>query len=310
MRGLYLSMWRYGPDTDRLVSEALARDYWTAEQWQAWQEERLAFVLDRAATRVPYYRDHWEERRRRGDDSSWEYLENWPILGKEPLREHPRAFVADDCAPDKMFHEHTSGTTGKSLDLWWSKKMTQEWYALFEARWRRWNGVSRRDRWAILGGQLVAPVEVRKPPFWVYNAAMRQLYMSSFHLAPDLIPNYLDALVRYRIKYLWGYSSSLHALAQEALRLGRRDIRMAVVLTNAEPVFDYQRQDIEEAFGCPLRETYGMSEAVLAAAECDHGSMHLWPEAGVAEVVDENGAVPDGTSGDLICTGLLNSDMP
>jgi len=36
-------------------------------------------------------------------------------------------------------------------------------------------------------------------PFWVWNAALNQLYMSSYYLAPDLIPYYFDALKRYRI---------------------------------------------------------------------------------------------------------------
>ena len=51
--GYYLRRWRYGPETDRLVHEALERETWSGEKWQAWQEERLAVVLHRAATRVP-----------------------------------------------------------------------------------------------------------------------------------------------------------------------------------------------------------------------------------------------------------------
>ena len=47
----------------------------------------------------------------------WEDLANWPVLEKEPLRRHPAAFVADDCDRSRMFHEHTSGTSGKSLSL-------------------------------------------------------------------------------------------------------------------------------------------------------------------------------------------------
>jgi phenylacetate-CoA ligase len=117
LRGYYLRSWRYGAETERLVAEALEREHWSPERWKAWQEERLAFVLHRAARHVPYYREQWAARRCHGDRASWEYLENWPILGKEPLRENPIAFVADDCDVRRMFHEHTSGTTGKSLDL-------------------------------------------------------------------------------------------------------------------------------------------------------------------------------------------------
>jgi phenylacetate-CoA ligase len=309
LRGYYLRSWRYGSETERLVEDSLARESWSPDEWKHWHEERLAFVLHRAATQVQYYRDHWAMRRRNGDRASWEILQNWDILEKEPLRQNPRAFVADDCDTRRMFHEHMSGTTGKSLDLWWSKATVRAWFALFEARCRRWHQVSRNDRWAILGGQLVVPVSQTQPPFWVWNAALNQLYLSSYHLSPQFIPAYLDALAQYRIRYLWGYTSSLYALAIEVLRLGRTDLKMTVALTNAEPVFDYQRQAIAQAFQCPVRETYGMAEIVAAASECEQGRLYLWDEVGVVETWD--GDVPTHeTPGDLICTGLLNADMP
>ena len=310
LRGYHLRRWRYGARSEALVAQALERERWSGAQWQQWQEERLAFILHRAATRVPFYADQWAIRRRSGDDSSWEYLENWPILEKETLRQHNAAFVADDCDPRRMFREYTSGTTGKSLDLWYRRETLQEWYALFEARWRRWYGVSRHDRWAIIGGQLITPASQRRPPFWVWNAGMNQLYCSSYHLAPDLIPSYFDALKKYGVQYLLGYTSSLFALAEVALQTGRDDLRFKVVIANAEPVFDYQRETIEAAFHCPLRETYGMSETVAAASECEHRQLHLWPEAGWLEVVNGNEPVPAGESGDLLCTGLANLDMP
>jgi phenylacetate-CoA ligase len=134
--------------------------------------------------------------------------------------------------------------------------------------------------------------------------------MSSYHLAPDLIPHYLDALLDHRVQYIWGYSSSLYALAQEALRRKRRDIKMAVAITNAEPLFDYQRQAISEAFQCPVRETYGMAEIVAAASECQAERLHLWPEVGFIEIKKDDLPDRDGNSGEFLCTGLLNKDMP
>ncbi|MGQ9632607.1 MAG: hypothetical protein ACUVXI_20175, partial [bacterium] len=53
--GYYLRWWRYGPETERLVEEALERETWSPERWKAWQGERLARVLHRARHRVPYY---------------------------------------------------------------------------------------------------------------------------------------------------------------------------------------------------------------------------------------------------------------
>ena len=64
LRGAYLGFWRYGAATERLVQEAHEREFWSAEEWRSYQQERLAYVLHRAATRVPYYREQWAARRR------------------------------------------------------------------------------------------------------------------------------------------------------------------------------------------------------------------------------------------------------
>jgi phenylacetate-CoA ligase len=211
-----------------------------------------------------------------------------------------------------MYREHTSGTTGKPLNLWWSRPTVRAWYALFEARVRIWHGVSRRDNWAILGGQLVTPFHQNRPPFWVWNAASHQLYMSSYHLSPDYIPAYLEALRQYHVDYVLGYASSMYALAQAVLEKGLNAPPLRVAISNAEPLYEHQRKSIAQAFQCPVRDTYGMSEIACAASECHAGTLHIWPEVGIIEALhnDTEELVPTGQTGRFICTGLLNADMP
>lgn len=307
--GMYLKVWRYSSKTEILAVEILARDTWTREQWECWQKERLEYILNRAATQVPHYKKIWDERKKKGDYRPWNLLENWPILEKESLRENPRAFLAQDCNGKRLFHEHTSGTTGKSIDLWWSKKTVETWYAYLEARCRHWHGVSRFDRWAILGGQLIVPIEETHPPFWIWNQPLNQLYMSSYHISAQTTEHYLKALQSHKIKYLWGYTSSLYSLAYGADQLGLK-IKMAVVFTNAEPLYPHQREVIEKIFQCSVRETYGMAEIVATASECPKGQRHLWPEIGIVEIVKGDQVLSPGEEGELVCTGLLNDDMP
>lgn len=309
-RGYYLRSWRYGPETDHLVEQYLARERWTADQWTAWREERLARVLHRAATRVPYYRSLWADRRKRGDGSSWELLTNWPVLDKSTLRRRTAEFVADDCDRTKMFLDNTSGTTGTPLQLYLRRDTVRGWYALHEARTRQWHGISRHDRWAMLGGQMVVPPNRHKAPFWVWNRGLNQLYLSTFHLTAANAASYVDALRTYKVRYLLGYTSALDLLARYVLRLGISDLAMAVVITNAEPVYPHQSAAIAEAFRCPVRQTYGMAEIVAAASECPQGSLHQWPEAGVVEVLENGSAVAPGQVGDFVCTSLFNDDMP
>jgi phenylacetate-CoA ligase len=267
-------------------------------------------MLDHAARHVPYYRELWSARRRAGDGRPWDVLANWPLLEKPTLRQNPRAFVADDCAFSSLFRDQTSGTTGTPLDIWRSRAGVRSRYALFEARYRHWNGFTRHDRWAILGGQLVTPASRQRPPFWVWNAALRQLYLSSQHLAPGRAEVYLEAMKRYGVRYLWGYTSSLCVLAHEILEGGLAAVGLEMVITNAEPLSDAQRKTIEAAFECPARETYGMVEFVAAASECEHGALHAWPEVGELEILEGENPSGPGSMGEFVCTGFQNPEMP
>lgn len=306
LRGYYLNWSRYGGETENLVEAALERERWSREKLEDLQNERLAFILERAAAKVTFYRQQWSGKNI--DDRKT--LENWSVLKKPALRGNKDAFLAEDMNPKRLFLEHTSGTTGTPVEFWSDRATLQSWYALVEARWRRWYGVSRHDRWAIIGGQQVVSFHQKTPPFWIWNAGMNQLYMSALHIKPDFLRHYLDALRRYKIVYLYGYSSSLYWLAMAALE-NNVSLNLKVVLTNAEPLYDFQREVIERAFNCPVRETYGLCEMVCAMSECEFGKLHLWTEAGVAELLDDDDRpVKQGAPGKLVCTGLLNEAMP
>lgn len=308
VHGARLARRRYGgvgrvDATERLVDAALERERWDAPTWQSWLDERRDSMLRHAASKVPHYRRHWRGESGKGEPST--HLADWPILEKDGVRRAPESFVADDSP--RLYREATSGTTGTPLRLFRSAAVEREWYALFEARSRRWYGVDRWTPWAILGGRLVVPPERTAPPFWVWNAGLRQLYLSSYHLRPDWIGHALGEMARRGVRHIYGYPSAVHELARAVLdadgstaEAGRR-LGLQVVVTNAEPLLDVQRRDIDAAFGCPARETWGMAELVAAAGECEHGRMHLWPEVGVVEVDDEQ---------EVIGTTLIARDQP
>jgi phenylacetate-CoA ligase len=56
-------------------------------------------------------------------------------------------------------------------------------------------------------------------------------------------------------------------------------------------------------------KTYGMSEAVAAGSECEHGAQHIWPDGGIPEVVDGEALIGVGRAGEFVCTRRLNQDM-
>lgn len=311
-RGYFLRWWRYSKDTERLVEEALERETWSPQRLEEWQQTRVAESLEHAAQQVPYYRAYWSELRRKGDMRAWDVLENWPVLKKSTVRDQQRAFLADDYRGRRLFEEHTSGTTGTPLTIWQSHEALIGWYALFEARWRRWYGVDSGNRWAIMGGQPVVPAKAHKPPYWIWNQAFSQLYLSSYHLSPKTVHHYIRAMREFDVKYLYAYPSSMYSLAELAKEMGVHAPGLRVALSNAETLFDYQSQVIAEVFQCKVKNTYGLSELVCAASECSTGNLHLWPEAGRVEIfkLDRDEPASSGDTGRIVATGILNQAMP
>jgi len=187
-------------------------------------------------------------------------------------------------------------------------KTVHQWYAIYEARMRIWHGVNRNSRWGIIGGQLVTPISQQEPPFWVWNRGLRQLYLSAYHISKKTIKDYLAAMSNYGLSYLLGYTSALYTIAKDGVSVGLNAPKLEIVLCNAEPVYDFQRQIIEAFFNCPVRETYGMTEIVVAASECEKGSLHLFPDVGILEVLSfvSDSRAEEKQSGRFVCTGLLN----
>lgn len=293
------------------IRAAANRETWSHAEWETYQQAELEAVLHRAAYQVPYYRNYWQKRGY--NDGAWKKLENWPVLTKKELRENNHLFLAEDCTPANMYTEYTSGTSGTPLTVYWSKETTLEYYAMFERRIRNWHGANWDMNYLMLGGRMIVPVSQQKPPFWVRNKYMNQLYLSSYHLSAKNIGAYAEAINKFTPKYMFAYASSMYSLAVLAKESGVKMPALSCAISNAEPLLAHQAETIREVFSCKMVNTYGMSELAAGACTFDNeNEMVLWPEVSKIEVFrfDADEAVNEGETGRFICTTLLNKDMP
>ena len=278
-RGYYLRWWRYGNETPGLVEQALDRERWDAVQWAAWRQAELRALLAKAATSVPHYRSLWGQRGGRRED-----LAAWPLLPKESVRAAPDSLLVDGVRPSQMFREQTSGTTGKPVVVWWSRRTARAWYALFEARIRRWNGVSRADRWAILGGQLVVPVRRQRPPFWVWNAgAQPALPLDRTTSLAANVAAYLRGPQPPSRVYLFGTRRRCtRSLSSPPRRPPRAAMRVAI--SNAEPLSS--RSASPDRRGLRLsrpRHVRDGGDRRAGRANAARAGCISWPEVGIVE---------------------------
>jgi len=290
--------------------EIKKHDSWTKENIREFQNKKLEEILDYSVKNIPYYRNLWKKLK--SDDPQLDHLniKNWPILEKETIRSNPQQFLSDSINKKELINIKTSGTSGKPISFWYDNYAISYWYALCEHRIKNWNGVGEKDNWANIGGQLICDINKNKPPFWTWNLAMKQLYLSSYHISPGNIKFYLTALKKYRIKYIWGYVSSIFNIAKEGLLQNLDFPKLSLIITNAEPLFEHQKIIIEKAFGCAVIQTYSSCEFAFGSNEDLEGNMFIWPEAGFIETLSESEVISTSGQGQLIITGFLNKAMP
>lgn len=295
------------------LPEIINRQSWTNGQLKEYQDKSINNLIRVAAQYVPYYRELFKTLKLKPGDvqTAEELISILPILEKSEIKSNPGKFVDERLNLEKLNKVYTSGTTGSPLCIYRDYIADGLAYAYTETRWRMPYGVTKDSVWAMIGGKLVVPQEQVKPPFWVWNSGLNQLYMSSYHLSIEFAKDYLYELRRRHLDYIYGYASSLYSLALFAKELGFYDLTFNVTISNAEPLYDYQRELIENMFNCRVVDTYGCTEWCFQAYECLEKKLHVSPDVGLFEVVDSDGkSVHDGEVGEVVCTGFVNLAQP
>jgi len=307
--GAYWYWLRFGPGFSRQVREYSRREAFAVEEWGSFQREQLRPLLRAAVSHVPYYRRTWNPSEKAAAAAG--RVEELPLLGKDPLRADPSAFLRQDIRPRRRLTFHTSGTTGTPIVSIWRVSELRSSMALREARSARWAGVSFREPRATFSGRLVEPDAVSRSAFYRFNLVERQVYLSPFHLRSENASAYVDAVRRHRVVWLTGYAVSYYLLAKFILDQGLRVPPLKAVITTSEKVTTQMREVMEAAYGCPVYEEYSNVENTLFASECDAGQLHVSPDAGLVELLNRDGsACQPGEVGEVVATSLIRRYQP
>jgi phenylacetate-CoA ligase len=308
-QGWAINRQRYGTRYGNTLQEIRARESFTPAEMAEYRTQQLRKIIDIAAHHVPYYRDLFAKLGLSASDIREPAdLRKLPVLEKDMVRANPLQFVDERLDPKRLVKETTTGTTGTPVQVFMTQDTVQRHYAFFDARCRFKTGLRPGiDPYVTFGVRHVVRRERTKPPFWCYNHAGKQLYMSVYHLAPQFLGHYCDELKKRAYQALVGFPSAISTVAKYVLAEKRRDVHIPLVITSGETLRPEQRAAMEKAFGCRVFDQYGCTEQSIFAAELACGHMHVSPDYGIVEILDAAGnSVAPGQAGQAVCTGFLN----
>ena len=276
---------------------------WKRDEILSWQNKRLQELIGHFHAHCPYYRHLMEQSRVSPSDiESVNDLVKLPVITKEVLREHYNDIVPDNVHEYSYQKASTGGSTGEPLKFLIDNR---SWSYTTAAKIYNWQTTSYRygDSYASIGSSSLFPTNKRSWKHELYYFLRNGTPLNGMNLSDEVLANYVDLIRKKKIRYLYGYASSLYLLAKYVKKDGI-ELPIKGCFPTSEILPDNYRKTIEEAFDCFVMDTYGARDGGINAYEVESGCYYVGYNS-YAEVDDF-----DSNTGPLIVTDLLNYAFP
>jgi phenylacetate-CoA ligase len=317
-----LNRWIYGrvvyPGVVRAIGEGTlfrrlksleSIQWWPANRLAELQQQRLADLLNIAATQTEHYKEILKGRTPVEANDALGLLRSLPLLSKTDVQNKSSDLSANP-APGRVTRKTTGGSTGQAVTI-----LKDRSALAFEraAMWLGygWAGIHIGDRCARFWGSQFDGR--RRLVGRAGDFAMNRLRFSAFAFDDADLERYWKRCLAFRPAYLYGYVSMLEAFAAfvERKRYDGRAIGARAVIATSEVLAPPQRALLERVFRTPVFVEYGCGEVGPIAYECEQGSLHIMSADLVVEFLDDRGEpVPVGEGGQIVLTDLNSRAMP
>ena len=307
LQGLLISLFnylaykdRYGKGYANYRAVFLQNRTLSLEDLKKNQKERFAKFLAQSKTKSQFY-NHYPLL-------DIEDIASLPILNKEDLRKEIKQVYT--ITKKEGIISKTGGTTGKSLEVLFTKDNMQERFAMLDDfRARFGYGLGKRTAW-FSGKNLLTSSDLKKNRFWKTDLLYNVRYYSTFHIKEEYLKFYVEDLIKFSPEFLVGFPSSLLEIAKYGLR-NNYDFpgnTIKAVFPTAETITQEMREVIGKFFKTKLINQYASSEGAPIILECKNGNLQLELQSGIFEVLDQDNK--PAQSGRLILTSFTTEGTP
>lgn len=296
---------RYGGEYKNFRKEKKANRTLSLEELQEYQKNRYSQFIKFVIRNSDYY------KKSIGNIENVESIDNitcLPIVNKEVLRNNIGSITVK--TSEKLEKSKTGGTTGKSLEVKFFFKDSQERFAfLDDFRSRFGYELGKKTAW-FSGKNLLTARDVKKNVFWKTDFIHHVRYYSTFHIKDDYLKYYVEDLIHFSPEYLVGFPSTILEIAKYGIANGYDfpENKVKAIFPTAETITEETRYYIEKFFKAKLYNQYASSEGAPFIIECEKGNLHLELQTGVFEVLDENNQ--PAQSGRLVVTSFTTTGTP
>lgn len=269
-------------------------------QLQSIQQERFINFLNASKKRSKFYQEY--------PIVSLDNISILPIVKKEDLRKKINEVYTID--KKNSIVSKTGGTTGKSLEVLFTKKNMQERFALMDYHKQQFGyKLGKKTAW-FSGKSLLSKRDLIKKRFWKTDYLNKVRYYSTFHIKEEYLSFYLENLIKYKPEYLVGFPSTMVAIAEYGVekKYDFPEKTIKAIFPTAETLSKSSRNILQVFFKTNVYDQYASSEGAPFIFECKNHRLHLELQSGVFEVLDSNNN--QSNKGRLVTTSFTTEGTP
>lgn len=269
------------------------------EEIEAIARQNLMHQLEETVSKVPYYASMKDTKQT--DPIAW--LKTFPIMTKQEINQHISTLTSKPLG--QLIKKESSGSSGIHATTYMDRASIDTTRAI-QMLWWEWAG------WKI--GQPILQTGMGKKRGrlkQLKDLVLRTNYTLAFGLSNSDVLQILATNKNRNSVFLGGYASSLYVLAKTANENPSEKIKFSAAVSWGDKLFPHYKQEIEQAFDCKIKDTYGCSEGIMIAAQHDLDYYYIMSPHVFLELVDEQGnEVADGELGRVLVTRLDTVGMP
>lgn len=283
--------------------------WWSHERLQQLQLRKLQRLMMNVYERVPFYR---REMRKRGlqpeDFTTFEALDELPLVTKAMLKSDPTDFLADGTEFHQLVKNSTGGSTAQPTVFYRSREQDS------------WHWAIKYRIWGMAGYELGLPyiniynmhrrgLKKQLQDFLLRN---RHFYFFADANQEEVLAAVLKNLSKRSVQYLAGCTTTLRVVADYRATLRNAPpIHLRAVLSTGSLLTQRDRNIIETHLVAPVWDHYGLGgEGVHIAAECEHKQgYHINIENMIIQPGDPQ-TMGTGEPSEIYLTQLDNFEWP
>ncbi|MDN3019178.1 phenylacetate--CoA ligase family protein [Paenibacillus sp. BSR1-1] len=282
---------------------------WDSNHIEEFQSKQLQLLVKHAYENVLFYKETFDAYGINvGDIKDKRDLKRLPLIDKKIVQENREKFIAKNFNYKKLTPINTGGTTSSPLHFFNTKTTNNREVAFFDRIWEKYgyNG----QRCLVMRGNIV-----NDDKLFQYNPFRKHILINTRNFNVNNFDGILEVIERYNPPYIQAYPSLIYLFSKyiNGKGLSRKVGNFKAIFCSSEKMYQFQRDEIIEAFGVNVIDYYGHNERLALMEYCPKCQLyHVIPEYGIVEFLNNKRKSENKEEhlSEIVGTGFNNYAFP